>query len=1281
MQKIAGYRLHLKRLGFPTPGSSIRTIKYQLGNSYSKTKATYNRTELEDSFAEAIKHDYEKLYGAFNFKTYFDNGCSDLYSLKEFWLDCLRAGAIMRPTEAKLLSDLRIISGREEKLDNQQKNLMLVKNPNFVKCINFGKFKDEIILPLLKRGARKNKKTLNFFLDKEKNKAFISEILTNIVGKTVGEQIQYWCENYGVDINLYVSEDKIKATSFYLLPQIPKSYNQDIILSPTQIIDNTERKLQDLFKSDINIEEYIGLSDSQGGLSQVFGYIFEKLINNQVLEIKDQLLSMSSLWDSQEDELFDRLAFLSKQAKKIATQPKLVNNWSDYRTDFGGKIQSWISNSRRQDGEIAQSLFGNLNKEYRSEYKNKERFAHPDHRSGGHKQELENILQLNLEDFIDKENKQELLNNCQDLATELLRILQTFRDNHTIDKGFDFQYNILEDYSNILAELRSQLNLLYQLSDTAKNNLIQLNNSKKTFLRADEIYKSLFKELENIPAFLGYTKTEKGGIYEKYIESLPRLYVGMNFLEKSLQKDFNLIPQDNSSEVLEDKIRQCLQKLLDRLRIISNQSSVSKKRLQTPNDKRTGTNISKQILIKILNTFSELEINQIEAQQYFYQSPYKRRPLDNKYQLKLRYTNQALLDQVPALLKSMRIDWGKYKDPSQYLQEWLEFIEITKIRTGLLASTYDLSEIIFDSEMKKHFVKIDIIAQRFADDIDNTRAINTIIQTAILSEMRGTISKMTTTSMINRYVVQPINSEVKFRLITEISDPSVARNNNQSYYIHYPQSTSIYDKSAGEFSTLNSKEIKDGLKIAKKINKAELIRLNSSKYHMQFLDNSLSGSWAQYQPILASYSFIYEEYCEIEWQSNSPIPNIKTRDNYNLFVAIPFNITGNIIKSNADLKFGSKFLGLDVGEYGLATYVLDINDPKKVNFSTSFISDQSLRKIRYGISSNKIKQQIGTFSNPQTYIKALRRQAITSIRNQVHALTLQTQAIPVYEYSISNFETKSGKISKIYNSVKLADIFRASGVNKLERQLVWGKNKPQIAEEISAYATSYSCSKCHRSLYEFTDNVDYTIVGNEEKYGSDEIVLIEVNGERLRGFVKNDNQFLGKKLNFLEARKSFQAYARPPYKFLELVSLRDNQLIDQYYVKIPHEFKKNFREDIDKNDIVLQYYAGSQAIFRCPFVGCGHIADADLQAAMWIALKGYISHLTGIYLDKKKTNRKLTRREEDLLIGIYNGLPKSTKTENSNKAKPHIPLESLLQCARKLEIPFIDFDIRRRLPK
>ena len=43
----------------------------------------------------------------------------------------------------------------------------------------------------------------------------------------------------------------------------------------------------------------------------------------------------------------------------------------------------------------------------------------------------------------------------------------------------------------------------------------------------------------------------------------------------------------------------------------------------------------------------------------------------------------------------------------------------------------------------------------------------------------------------------------------------------------------------------------------------------------------------------------------------------------------------------------------------------------------------------------------------------------------------------------------------------------------------------------------------------------------------------------------------------------------------------------------------------DKRIEIFEKVCGSQAVYVCPF--CNKISDADIQAAMWIALKGHLN--------------------------------------------------------------------------
>ena len=344
-KRLAGYRLHLKRLSLSN-SPSIRTVKFPLGVSEGEQIVLDSASK---NLATRIKRDYERLYGPLNISTYDLN--PNIYSLKDFWLDMLKAGAVMKHNEAKLINDLRFISGEAGEIDRKQQQLIKSKNSEFYSLIDFRAFKEEIILG---KEIRTTKNRLHFFKEEnEKTEKLEAEILMATKGKSREEQRIYWSTNYGINKNLY--DSKTPKTTFYLLPEI--KFNSQEELEPIVIVNRLNQYWDNKYGRDVKVEEYIGISDSQGGLSQAFGKVFDLLLADKISELKDMLLGLSNIWCGQEAELERRLQYLSTCAKKLG-KPQLVNSWSDYRTDFGGKVQSWLSNGLRQDGIIKDHLFG-----------------------------------------------------------------------------------------------------------------------------------------------------------------------------------------------------------------------------------------------------------------------------------------------------------------------------------------------------------------------------------------------------------------------------------------------------------------------------------------------------------------------------------------------------------------------------------------------------------------------------------------------------------------------------------------------------------------------------------------------------------------------------------------------------------------------------------------------------------------------------------------------------------------------------------------------------------
>ncbi|MYE38459.1 MAG: hypothetical protein F4X82_03000 [Candidatus Spechtbacteria bacterium SB0662_bin_43] len=106
--------------------------------------------EFFQDFVQSVRSDYENMYGSLNLKSYMDN--STRYSLKDFWIDSLRAGVTMHHNVAKRNDVLKIVEGTADKSDSRQKEKMMKINRDFFENLDFQKFKKEFIL---KSGKRK----------------------------------------------------------------------------------------------------------------------------------------------------------------------------------------------------------------------------------------------------------------------------------------------------------------------------------------------------------------------------------------------------------------------------------------------------------------------------------------------------------------------------------------------------------------------------------------------------------------------------------------------------------------------------------------------------------------------------------------------------------------------------------------------------------------------------------------------------------------------------------------------------------------------------------------------------------------------------------------------------------------------------------------------------------------------------------------------------------------------------------------------------------------------
>ena len=296
------------------------------------------------------------------------------------------------------------------------------------------------------------------------------------------------------------------------------------------------------------------------------GKFYSALKEGKIEELVESYLSVEKdlnlvIWSGKEEELRERLQSLSRVTKQLPEHPAMkefdISSFGDYRSNWGGKISSWISNTQEQKEGIVERL-------------NK------------HIEKLEEISkrteELLLEENIQDESQKEALQKNRDRLGDILTFAYSLREQ--IDPATHRLYT---------DELHRWRTYFYSfLQDELNHHLIYEFGGKKIETKDDEsiskeikkVFGELGKDLNRIPEFPGDRKKEK---IKRYLKSPKLIKSGIEFLIKNVYQGNYHANIKHDDHLDESKINELIRKKLDMLRMkhYHTASSVAKQIIAT----------------------------------------------------------------------------------------------------------------------------------------------------------------------------------------------------------------------------------------------------------------------------------------------------------------------------------------------------------------------------------------------------------------------------------------------------------------------------------------------------------------------------------------------------------------------------------------------------------------------------------------------------------------------------------------------------------------------------
>ncbi len=1036
-----------------------------------------------------------------------------VYSLLDFWLDSLRAGVIFQQSTAEMFALIHDLSN--------------IPNPYVLsfntipedlrnKLIEVSFIKKVFLKSVFKTTSTPKsikKQLLEFVKDDFKNDKEITNIIENTAHSIIGKS------------KIEQNEILAKAFGYTEINSENISYSTTFYIYPSLNLVEGLTPLDAISRITAlnnDTENLLGIGSNGNALSNYFNAVINDLRNSNTQKYFDEMLSTGNLWVGNEAELQKRLDFLSNRAK-LLPQPMLATTWAEYRSVFSGKLKSWYSN---YNNYLAKS----------------------------HEQIIKQKSEL--QELLEEVQKSDL----KDLESLILIALEAAENTTNID--------VFNTYVELLGNIKSLTNRHFQSGKlfynkkynlakeigkknkgNKKDNTEKINQDEHlqivlTEITIDKILPNLFKKVQYLPKFYGESKKE---LNSKYI----------NFAIRC-DEAFKIV------EIIKNEIMNTSQKM----ELVESDYFIYQLEKLSRLHNKLNTNMYKNKVEKILVRYCGKIPN--KKYEIIYKSKYSKR--ENRKILNILMVISDFNTELEKLYNELddTKDWKNLNSAQR-----IDYIEMKKLTTSWFVHlhNFDFIELNITHKYFDHLKNILFLTNGKLDK----NAVFYILNSILFSEVRGIFNQTSRKTFNIREVAQVMNSEKKFPIY-------YSSNKDETKYAFFVGFPNLNTKNQfTELEIYNVKKTVDKspnkFKIDENSQLINLFQIKTSRYQRQFLEWFMSDQKRKGKVHITRDEPQIVKEITYNADCNFLTGKIELIEiSQSIYFNQPFNINPNEKPQiNKNIEIAKKYLGLDIGEYGVAYYVLSA-EGALTTVDTGFIYSAEIRKIRDHIDIIKNQQITGTFTVPNSALSRIRKSAQNGIRNRIHDLVLKYDAKPIYEHEISAFETAGNRVAKIYHSIKKTDVIGRNDADKSEREKVWGKNQ-LVGNHISAYGTSQTCSKCRRSPLKY---IDTSREYKTSKYvDSSNIYKADINGQKLLFFSKD---IIGPNIPGSKLKTCVYEFMRPPK--------------DAEYLKINNLNFETFYEN-----------RGNSALFICPFIDCQNISDADVQAALNIAYKGYLSDL------------------------------------------------------------------------